>query len=295
LADIRKVWPVLPLIAVATLLLAGHHRAWGGVIETATRFAVAADSDGTVRIRGTIRNAGNETAFDVRAAFILLESVYGTQDLGDLSPGGATAVEYTIPDTLSAPGHYILVVNIGFEERSGLRHAVHHVYPFDLAIRDPEERRSRLRVVVNNPRYNRRAWLNRPMKIGLLLDNRYPTTVDAVVALIAPSGIDVATPTLRLRLPPGVRVERKIAVRFHPENLQSAQYGVLVHYRHNGRIHSYWIDAGIEVQERPFVFALFALAATLFLLILGIRAAAKSGSAHQIKRWLKSCAVPGKP
>ena len=284
MTDIRNVWRLLPVIAAATLLLSGQDRAFGGFIETATRFTVTADSDGAVHIRGIIRNAGNQTAYEVRAAFILLESVYGTQNLGDISPGGARELAYTVPATLSEPGHYILVVSVGFEERSGLRHVVHHAYPFDFASHDPEGGRSRLRLAVKNPRYNRRAWLIRPLTVGLQFDNEYRTAVDAVVALIAPTGIDVTPQTLRLRLLPGDRQERVIALGARPVNLQSTQIGVLMRYRHNGRIHSYWIDAGIEVEERPFLFALYTPAAALFLLVLGIRTAVKNGSVRQLKR-----------
>jgi hypothetical protein len=147
----------LYLIIAFISLLPGS--ADGSIIETSTRMQVMTTADGAIHVSGSIFNTGNAAAYDTTVEILMAGKRYTAVNLGENPPGGALDLDYKIAGDDLKPGHYILVVNIIFEDLSGRRHNAYRFLPLNHRIDDYDYDKDNpgISLRLNSPRFNLRS------------------------------------------------------------------------------------------------------------------------------------------
>ena len=116
-------------LAAATGLFFFYFRAFAGTITTSITCRNTVKSNGAPELHMAIRNSGDVTAYHVVVTLILADMIKKYENLGNNPPGGKIEVGEKLMEPGLKPGNYVAVIQVDFQEESGIPHRVYHMAP----------------------------------------------------------------------------------------------------------------------------------------------------------------------
>jgi len=123
--------------------------------------------------------------------------------LGDNPPRGELNLDYKIAGDDLNSGHYILVVNISFEDLSGLQHNAYRFLSLKYRIDDYDKDNPGISIRLIAPRFNLRSPFRLSEKLQVTLENETVNTIRRTLELYLPDGFTCAQSSIQTMLLPG--------------------------------------------------------------------------------------------
>lgn len=256
----------------------------GGIIETSTRIQVMTSPDGAIVVSGSIFNTGNEAAYDTTVEIVMAEKRYPAVHMGDNPAGGKLNLDYSVAGEDLLPGHYILVVNIIFEDLSGRRHNAYRFLPLSYRIDDDDKGISRMSIRLNSPRFNLRSPLRLTEKIKITVENETQKTIQPTVELYLADSIMCAQSSIQTVLPPGEKRINTVNIQADHSLTAGSRITALAWWELNGRIYSMKSESELVIVQEPVLFQWYLAICTIILSFLVFRAVKKHHRNQDIAR-----------
>jgi hypothetical protein len=255
----------IAILAAAIALLATPATAEIRTTVTATASIL---STGETTVSYDILNAGNEEVLHVRVATFLGLVADRSDPLGDNAPGKTVRCTRTLDTRALAPGRYILVTRVNFEDRAGASHAVHHFTPLVFGAAPGAATASPLTVAASDAEFNAKSPLNTKDVITLTLKNTGGAPLEPVVSLFLPDGVTTAEPEKAYPVAAGETKTVKLPLNFAPTVAQDLPYRAVVWYEAQGRHDARLLEGTIRVTQKPVLFKAFLIGAGAVLVIV---------------------------
>jgi hypothetical protein len=272
MSNFKQNFHLYLIIAFISLLPASAN---GGIIETSTLLQATTTTDGEIHVSGPIINTGNAAAYDSTVEILMADKRYPAVNLGDNPPGGELGLDYKIAGDDLKPGHYILVVNINFEDLSGRQHNVYRYLPLNYRIDDFDEDNQGISIKLNAPHFNLRSPFRLSEKLELTTYNATGTTIQPTLSFYLPDGITCAQSSIQTMVPPGETKIKEFTIQGDRSAIAGNQIVAIAWWRLNDRIYSIKSESEMVIVHEPILFQWYLAFSTILLSLLVLRAVVK--------------------
>jgi|GEM_PF-1701092 len=269
MGSLKQDIPLYLIIAFVSLLPGS---ADGGIIETSTRLQVMTTAEGAIHVKGSIFNTGNAAAYDTTVEILMAEKRYPAVNLGDNPPGGELNLDYKIVGDDLKPGHYVLVVNIFFEDLSGRRHNAYRFLPLNHRIDHDDKDDPRISIRLNSPRFNLRSPFRLSEKLRITVENETQKSIQPNLELYLPDGITCVQSSIQTMLLPEEKKIKEVNIQGDRSAITGTQIVAVAWWQLNGRIYSTKSEVEMVIDHEPILFHWYLTFSTILLSLLLLRA-----------------------
>ncbi len=205
----------------------------------------------------------------------MAEKRYPAVNLGDNPPGGELNLDYKIVGDDLKLGHYILVVNIIFEDLSGRRHNAHRFLPLNYRIDDYDKDNPGISIRLNSPRFNLRSPFRLSEKLKVSIENETEKTIQTTLELYLPDGITCAKRSFQTMLLPGEKKIIEVTIQGDRTAMAGNRILAVAWWELNGRVYSIRSEVEMVIVQEPIILQWYLALSTILLSFLALRAIIK--------------------